>query len=173
MPSSSGPRWTIWSHMWRTIASVMLFSRVALTTPAIPHIRLVLSFHAGRGRIQPIGCQRHIRNTQETIVAVLARVAFPPLASSQENICHLPRGDKMQSFFALRCASDKFFQEFPEGVADEGIFLGWIHTMAMQFDEKPIRTPLHVNPSLLPQRQPVQSRRIWPRNRACLQDQSH
>src|SRR5271157_1010921 len=38
MPSSSGPRYVIWLHMWRTRASVMLLSRVALTTPAIPHM---------------------------------------------------------------------------------------------------------------------------------------
>ena len=34
------------SHMWCTRASVMLLSRVALTTPAIPHMTCFLPFHA-------------------------------------------------------------------------------------------------------------------------------
>src|ERR1700674_533931 len=53
-PSSSGPRYTICSHIWCTRASVILLSRVALTTPAIPHMVLIDPFELDPVELDPV-----------------------------------------------------------------------------------------------------------------------
>src|SRR5258708_35821046 len=53
IPSSSGPRYTICSHIWCTRASVMLLSRVAPTTPAIPPMVLANPFELDPFEVDP------------------------------------------------------------------------------------------------------------------------
>src|SRR5882757_1448391 len=91
----------------------------------------VLSFHASRGGGSLIWNNRYIHEALKTIVAVLAWIAFAAIASGHQDIGHFTCGNKVQGFLPLRCASDKFFQKFPEGAADDSIFLAGIHTVAM------------------------------------------
>src|ERR1039458_7026032 len=177
MPSSSGPRWMIRSHISRTTASVMLLSRVALTTPAIPHIRtrrsflrsFRLSFHSGRNRIRFFGRCGHILETLEAVVAIVAGISIFTIASSQSDVRHLPGGYKMQSFFSLVRATYQLLKKLPEGISDHDVLLKRIHAVAVQLDEQPIRTARDPDFCLLPQRQPVKTHRVRLRNCSGLQ----
>src|SRR5208283_4150645 len=106
----------IWSHMWRTRASVMLLSRVALTTPAIPHIACLLLFHTDTGHIgtghsgtdrkgdrerirllPPSG--RQIPETFEAIIAIVTRIS---LAATKCSVSFLPAAPPTRAARKLR-----------------------------------------------------------------------
>src|SRR5216684_3550543 len=96
--SCSGPRYTICSHIWCTRASVISLSRVALTTPAIPHMAFFLSFQA-HGNRTGFCCQEwQVGEPLEAIVAVITGIALAAVAGGEQDVGHLARGDKVQRF---------------------------------------------------------------------------
>src|SRR5208282_3731809 len=166
----------IWSHMWRTRASVMLLSRVALTTPAIPHIAWLLLLHTDTGHtgtghsgtdrkgdrerirlLPPSG--RQIPETFEAIIAIVTRISLAAVTRSEQDVGHLPRGNKVQRFLSTGRAADQGSKKVAKAFADNGVFLGRVHAMTMQFNEQPVRTSEHANLRLLPEREPMQGRR--------------
>src|SRR6266849_3015064 len=155
-------RYTICWHMWCTRASVMVLSRVALTTPAIPHMVLTYSLaFQTQGHTTGLLChQRHIGKPLETIVAVIAGIAVAAVGGGKEDVRHLTRSDKVQLFVPVRCAAGHRCKKVAEAVADHRIFLRRIHAMAMQFDEQPVGTPEYADPRLLPERQTAYGRGI-------------
>src|ERR1700674_1058186 len=176
-PSSSGPRYTICSHIWCTRASVMLLSRVALTTPAIPHMVLIdpfeldpveldsfevdpssLSFRGHRNCTGLLHRRPHVRKAFEAIIAVVTGISLAAVASGEQDVGHLTRGNKVQCFFSVARAADQFGKKVAEAVANHSIFLGWVHAMAMQFDEQPVGTSYHADLRLLPEGEPVHGR---------------
>src|SRR4029077_9835663 len=176
-PSSSGPRYTICSHIWCTRASVMLLSRVALTTPAIPHMVLIypfeldpleldsfevdpssLSFRGHRNRTGLLRRPPHVRKAFEAIIAVVSGIPLAAVASGEQDVRHFTRGNKVQRFLSVGRAADQCRKKVAEAVAYHGVFLARVHAMAMQFNEQPVGTSYHADLRTLPEGEPVHGR---------------
>src|ERR1700694_1662177 len=149
MPSSSGPRCTILSHMrWIVLFSTLAPGRVS-TIPAIPHMPLC-----------PLNRQRRragmalltgAASAFQTIIPVLAGVSLASVACSQDNFHHLARRGEMQDLPPLSRSLDKFSQKLPHRRSENRGFLCRIHAVAVQLNEQPVRTSAYSNPCLLPQ----------------------
>src|SRR5579859_1777885 len=103
--------------MWWTRASVMLLSRVVLTTPAIPHMALfsfvplgfgVFPFvtHGSRRGLHsyaalPICRQGHLGNPLETIIAIISGITLAAVAGGEQDVGHLARGHEVQRLFSV------------------------------------------------------------------------
>src|SRR5580658_2906633 len=152
----------IWSHTWRTRASVMSLSRVALTTPAIPHMLAFLPFHADNDwkRIGFFRRGRQIPEQFEAIVAVLTGIPVFTVASREDDVGHFPGRHKMQCLFPLVGSAHQLLEKLSKWIANHRILLGGIHAVTVQLDEQPIRTPGNMDSRLLPQREPAEGHRI-------------
>src|SRR6266853_5754831 len=91
------------------------------------------------------------------MVAVVTGIALAAVAGGEQDVGHLTRGNEMQRFLSVGRAADQCVKKIAEAVAYNGVFLGWVHAMAMQFDEQPVGTSEHANLCLFPEGQPVHS----------------
>ena len=76
-----------------------------------------------------------MRQPFEAVVTVVAGIAFPALASGEENVRHLPSRREMQRLISLGRSSHQFFEKPAEWFADDCVLLRWIHAVAMKLDE--------------------------------------
>ena len=105
----------------------------------------------------------------EAIIAEVARIPLAAVASGEQNVGHLARGDEVQRFLSVGRAIDQRGKKVAEAIADHGVFLGRVHAMAKHFDEQPVRTPGNVDLRLFPKSHTMQRWRIGSRNRAVFE----
>ena len=102
----------------------------------------------------------HIFGQAVTVIAIVTRIAFAPVASRQSDVGHFARGNEMHCFPPVSSSLDHFQQELLRRRTEQNLGIARIHTMRIQFNEHPVGAALNGNARTLPQLQATQRRRI-------------
>lgn len=97
----------------------------------------------------------------KSVVAVLAGVSAAAIARSHGDIDHFSGRDKVHYIFSLPLwLADQLAKKLLNGLAKHRCFVAWVHTVAVQFDEEPLRASANAYHSLSPKSKTVHCGRV-------------
>src|SRR5262245_10913497 len=87
-------------------------------------------------------------NWSESVVSVRAGIAVSPVTSGEGHVYHFTSGDEVRAHAAAE--REQFAQKPLSRFAEHGWLVAWIHAVAMELDEDPVRTTAYSNRRALP-----------------------